>query len=92
MMGVHTVSSFILTWFPVAHAGDVRAPADVFNEIFTVFLVLGTAVGVVVIGYTLYNAYKYRDGAGDGVDAAVERPRWANCPRAGAGARSCSSR
>jgi len=92
MMGVHTVSSFILTWFPVAHAGDVRAPADVFNEIFTVFLVLGTAVGVVVIGYTLYNAYKYRDGAGDGVDAAVERPQMGELPTGGAGARSCSSR
>jgi cytochrome c oxidase subunit 2 len=33
----------------------------VFERIFTVFLVLGTLVGVVVIGYMLYNAYKYRD-------------------------------
>jgi len=85
MLGVHTVSSFILAWFPVAHAGDVRAPADVFNEIFTVFLVLGTAVGVVVVGYTLYNAYKYRDGAGDGVDADVERPQMGEIPTGGGG-------
>ncbi|WP_394324887.1 cytochrome c oxidase subunit II [Halopiger djelfimassiliensis] len=34
---------------------------DVFEEIFLVFLALGTLVGVVVITYTLYNAYKYRD-------------------------------
>ncbi len=33
----------------------------VFQRIFVVFLVLGTLVGVVVIGYMLYNAYKYRD-------------------------------
>lgn len=35
---------------------------DVFEEIFIVFLALGTLVGVVVVAYTLYNAYKYRDG------------------------------
>lgn len=35
---------------------------DVFEEIFVVFLVLGAFVGVVVISYTLYNAYTYRDG------------------------------
>ncbi|WP_255168088.1 cytochrome c oxidase subunit II [Natrononativus amylolyticus] len=34
---------------------------NVFEEIFLVFLGLGTLVGVVVIAYTLYNAYKYRD-------------------------------
>lgn len=34
---------------------------EVFQEIYWVFLILGTLVGVVVIGYMLYNAYKYRD-------------------------------
>ncbi|QRV14723.1 cytochrome c oxidase subunit II [Haloterrigena salifodinae] len=34
---------------------------DVFEEIFLVFLGLGTLVGVVVVSYVLYNAYKYRD-------------------------------
>ena len=33
-----------------------------FEEIFLVFLVLGTLVGAVVIAYMLYNAYKYRAG------------------------------
>lgn len=34
---------------------------DVFESIFLVFLGIGTLVGVVVVSYTLYNAYKYRD-------------------------------
>jgi len=40
---------------------------EVFRQIFTVFLVLGTLVGVVVIGYMVYNAYRNRD---DGKRAA----------------------
>lgn len=38
--------------------------AEVFQQIFSVFLVLGVLVGVVVIGYMVYNGYKYRDGNG----------------------------
>ncbi|GAB3673692.1 cytochrome c oxidase subunit II [Halopiger thermotolerans] len=34
---------------------------DVFEGIFLVFLGLGTLVGIVVVSYILYNAYKYRD-------------------------------
>ena len=85
MLSIPAVLSSILTRFPVAHAGGVRAPADVFNDIFTVFLVLGTAVGVVVVGYTLYNAYKYRDGDGAGVDADVQRPEMGELPTGGGG-------
>ena len=40
---------------------DWRAQAEVFSDLYTVFLVLGTLVGVVVIGYTLYHAYRARD-------------------------------
>ncbi|MFP8952320.1 cytochrome c oxidase subunit II [Natrialbaceae archaeon A-arb3/5] len=40
---------------------QVQTRVDVFEEIFLVFLALGTLVGVVVVAYTLYNAYKYRD-------------------------------
>lgn len=40
---------------------DWRAQAEVFGEIFSVFLVIGTIVGVVVVSYTLYHAYKARD-------------------------------
>ncbi|EMA38764.1 cytochrome c oxidase subunit II [Halobiforma nitratireducens] len=38
-----------------------RTRIDVFEDIFLVFLGLGTLVGIVVVAYTLYNAYKYRD-------------------------------
>lgn len=44
-----------------AAGGDWTPQSEVFEEIFFVFLTLGTLVGVVVISYTLYNAYKYRD-------------------------------
>ncbi|WP_312907152.1 cytochrome c oxidase subunit II [Natronosalvus caseinilyticus] len=34
---------------------------DIFQELFLVFLGLGTIVGIIVVAYILYNAYKYRD-------------------------------
>jgi cytochrome c oxidase subunit 2 len=68
---------------PVAHAGGLKAPAAVFNEIFRVFLGLGTLVGVVVVSYTLYNAYKYRDD-GEETDEA-ERPEMGELPTGGGG-------
>ena len=46
-----------------AFAQVSRTPADVFDNLYLVFLVLGTLVGVVVISYTVYNAYKYRPSA-----------------------------
>ena len=57
---------------------------EVFQQIFTVFLVLGTAVGVVVIGYMLYNAYKYRDR--DGRDDG-DHPKLGELPTGGGGGR-----
>ncbi|MDY6764462.1 MAG: cytochrome c oxidase subunit II, partial [Halobacteria archaeon] len=42
--------------------GSIRTGVEAFQDIFTVFLILGTLVGVVVIGYMLYNAIKYRAG------------------------------
>jgi len=41
---------------------------EVFQQIYWVFLVLGTLVGAVVIGYMVYNAYKYRASSGNGPD------------------------
>ncbi|MBX0322911.1 cytochrome c oxidase subunit II [Halomicroarcula sp. F13] len=70
------------------HGGDVRAPADVFNSIFEVFLVLGTAVGVLVVTYTLYHAIKYRETAGEDPYAdKVERPSMGEMPTGGSGGR-----
>ncbi|WP_227376963.1 cytochrome c oxidase subunit II [Haladaptatus halobius] len=54
--------------FPLQGEADGLIPrgtrAEVFQQIFDVFLVLGVLVGVVVIGYMVYTAYKYRDGNG----------------------------
>ena len=59
---------------------------DVFELIFLVFLGLGTLVGVVVVTYTLYNAYKYRDGE-DGTEDPYEseRPTLGELPVGGTG-------
>ena len=40
-----------------------RTQASVFDDIFLVFMILGTLVGVIVVGYMLWNAYRYREGA-----------------------------
>lgn len=79
-MLIHTVLRFT----PVAHAGGVRTPAAVFNRIFIVFLGLGTLVGVVVVAYTLYNAYAYRD-TGKETKTDMERPEMGELPTGGGG-------
>ncbi|MFC4438007.1 MULTISPECIES: cytochrome c oxidase subunit II [Natrialbaceae] len=62
---------------------QVRTRVDIFEQIFLVFLGLGTLVGVVVIAYTLYNAYKYRDGGDETSDKA--RPTLGELPTGGEG-------
>ena len=61
--------------FALAHQvpEDWRAQSAVFSELFFVFMVVGTVVGVVVVSYTLYNAYKNRDTGEtpEGFDAPV---------------------
>jgi cytochrome c oxidase subunit 2 len=75
-----------------ATPAQVRSPADVFDSLFLVFVTLGTIVGVIVISYTLYNAYKYRSEDGDreggydieesgpDEDADVARPQLGEIP------------
>jgi cytochrome c oxidase subunit 2 len=53
---------------------------DVFQQIYWVFVLLGTVVGAVVIGYMLYNAWKYRD---DGSEDDLDRPRLGELPEGG---------
>jgi cytochrome c oxidase subunit 2 len=55
-------------------SGGIRSQASIFEEIFLVFLALGTIVGIIVISYTLYNGYKYREEPGDSVDTDFEAP------------------
>lgn len=54
---------------------------EVFQRIYWVFLALGTLVGGVVIGYMVYNAYKYRDDGGE--DAVEDRPQLGELPTGG---------
>ncbi|MFB6080733.1 MAG: cytochrome c oxidase subunit II [Haloferacaceae archaeon] len=57
--------------------------AFVFRRIFDVFLLLGTLVGIVVVSYMLYNAYKYRDREGRAEDDDVDRPTLGEIPQGG---------
>lgn len=61
-------------------AGLPRSPTEQFWEIFLVFVVLGTIVGIVVTGYLLWKAYKYREASGNGDDADVARPQLGEIP------------
>jgi len=75
---------------PLQFAGQSRA--EIFQSIFAVFLALGALVGAVVIGYTLYNAYRNRVDGNEFDDAAVsaaseERPRVGDLPSGGGGGR-----
>lgn len=54
---------------------------QVFNQIYWVFLGLGTLVGLVVIGYMLKNAYTYRYRGG--VDDDEDRPKLGEIPTGG---------
>lgn len=58
----------------------------VFNQIYTVFLVLGTLVGIVVIGYMLWKAYKYRASAVPD-DGEEDRPSLGELPSGSGGGR-----
>lgn len=57
---------------------------EIFPTIFGIFLVLGTVVGIVVISYMVYNAYKYRESAGRGGPES-ERPQLGELPHGGGG-------
>lgn len=62
---VADVAPWILQGGHTSGGSDIRTQESVFEEIFLVFLVLGVIVGVVVIGYMLYNGWKYRASVAD---------------------------
>ncbi|WP_267642745.1 cytochrome c oxidase subunit II [Haloarchaeobius amylolyticus] len=57
--------------------------AEIFSQIFEVFVALGALVGVVVLSYMLYNAYKYRDHDGRADEDEYERPVLGEIPTGG---------
>jgi cytochrome c oxidase subunit 2 len=66
-------------WLVQIGGDDIATRVDVFEQIFLVFMLLGTLVGVVVITYTLYNAYHYRSG-NENADETKDRPRLGELP------------
>lgn len=56
-----------------------------FQRIYLVFLALGTLVSIVVIGYMLLNAYKYRDSRADAGKDDADRPQVGELPQGGGG-------
>jgi len=55
----------------------------VFQQIYWVFLVLGTIVGVVVVGYMMYNAYAYRADGDRAEKGDGDRPVLGELPSGG---------
>ena len=80
------ILSRALSTVPLAHQeiDGWRGQADVFEDIFLVFMVIGTLVGVIVVSYMFYNAYKYRDGAASTTET-FEPPTVGELPTGGNG-------
>ncbi len=74
---------------PLAGGGIIPTGSrvDVFQTIYAAFLLLGTLVGVIVIGYMLWKAYAYRTGSEKAEKADVERPVLGELPKGGGGGR-----
>lgn len=83
MLSTVTAGDVLVT--PLAHQelDGWRGQASVFEDIFLVFMVLGTLVGVVVVAYMLYNAYRYREGAAP--DKEFDEPTLGELPTGGSG-------
>lgn len=71
---------------PQQASGDWRSQAALFEEIFFVFLAIGTLVGVIVVAYTLYHAHKYRDTGQ--ADDSFEPPVLGELPTGQSGGKS----
>jgi cytochrome c oxidase subunit 2 len=56
---------------------SVDGTSEIFGQLFSAFLVVGTLVGVVVIAYTLQKAYKNRSEDGD---TKEDRPEMGELP------------
>jgi cytochrome c oxidase subunit 2 len=64
----------------VLQATDVRTMNEIFPSIYRVFVILGTIVGIVVIAYMIYNAYKYRASAEHTSELDADRPQLGELP------------
>lgn len=81
------ISTVDVPLIPLAHQelDGFRGQSAVFDDIFLVFVILGTLVGMVVVGYMIYNAYKYREAATP--EEAFDPPTLGELPTGGSGGR-----
>lgn len=78
------MDAFLMTPLQIGDLIPRGTRSAIFSEIYWVFLILGTIVGIVVIAYMLYNGYKYRDSP-DRADDGDERPQLGEIPSGGGG-------
>lgn len=73
MLGTGHTANSLLDGLVAGQTTDSQV--SVFNDLYLVFLAIGTLVGIVVIAYIVYNAHKYRTEEGDvegGYDVDME--------------------
>jgi len=81
-----TTAATLVRWALQTSFVPRGARSEIFDQIYIVFLVLGTVVGIVVIAYMLHKAYKYRASA-RGTDDGADRPEVGEIPSGGGGGR-----
>lgn len=73
----------VLTVLQVDQFIPRRTRMNVFRSIYWVFVGLGTLVGVVVVGYMTYVAYRYRAGGDHAAEGDDDRPTLGELPTGG---------
>ena len=70
---------------PPMRFGNIQPTQAAFDQIFTVFLVLGTLVGIVVSLYMFWKAWKYRAGSDVPDEKRADPPELGELPGKGEG-------
>lgn len=70
---------------PLLRFGNIQPTQEAFDQIFTVFLALGTAVGIVVSLYMFWKAWKYRAGSDVPDEKRADPPELGELPGKGEG-------
>jgi len=83
--GAAGAAADVLAGSPPLRFSNIQTTREAFDQIFTVFLVLGTIVGVVVLAYMIWKAYKYREGADIPEEERADPPELGELPGEGEG-------
>lgn len=89
MLGLGNTGHAASTQFSAAGGIPGQSPKAIFEQVFWVFMAIGTVVAIVVIAYAVYNVVKYRDSGGDPYEDAskVVRPTVGELPGTSGGGR-----